>query len=422
MSAVATRRSEHLVIVGAGHAGVQAAHSLREAGHTGSVTLLSDEAYAPYDRPPLSKSVLTATDTGSAAVALRAASSYGKRDIDLRQRCRVSRIDLTRNEVVLSTQERKPFDHLILATGSRARELRVPGAELPGIVQIRTLADALALRPVLHSECLQVVIVGGGFIGLELAAASITLGHDVTIVEGLDRLLSRSVAPEISQCVAAAHRSRGCVVELETSVVRFNEYDGRVCGVELSTGSILPADVVIVGVGGVPNSELATQAGLDTCPVTGGVLVDEVLRSSDPRVSAIGDCATFPSLFAGGPARLESVQNATDQARHVAARLVGAGDGPYVKVPWFWTDQYDMKIQIAGIATNNDQRSTLGDPASGSFSVLRFASGVLAAVDSINRPADHIAARKILDSSRRPTLAETLRSDFELRTFFAATQ
>lgn len=414
--------AERVVIVGAGHAGVQAAHSLREAGHTGSVTLLSDEPCAPYDRPPLSKSVITASWAGSAAVALRAASFYEKRNIDLRQRCRVGRIDRNRHEIVLESQERTPFDHLIIATGSRARELRVPGADLAGIVQVRTLADALRLRPALHREPVRVVIVGGGFIGLELAAASTTLGHDVTIVEGLDRLLARSVTPEISAHVAASHRAHGCAIELESSVLSFCGEYGRVAGVELSSGTILPADVVIVGVGGVPNSEIASQAGLDICPVTGGVLVDHTLRSSDRSISAIGDCATFPSSYAGGPARLESVQNATDQARHVAARLVGSTDGPYAKVPWFWTDQYDMKIQIAGVATKDDHRLLLGDPTSGSFSVLRFATDRLVAVDSVNRPADHMAARKILDGERRPSPADAARTGFALRAFFADNQ
>lgn len=388
-----------VIIIGAGQGGLQAAMSLRDHGYTGRLTIVGDEPGLPYQRPPLSKAYLINDDAMSEELLLlRPHSVFERLDIDLITGDGVTRIDRVRSTVSLSSGRELAFDHLILATGARPRELSVPGADLAGVEALRTCDDAKAIRAGLTGSA-RVVVIGGGFVGTEVAAAATKRGHSVTIVDMEARLLNRAVSPEISALVTAAHRRRGTAVVLNAGVSRLCGSDGTVEAVELTDGQRIPADFVVVGIGVVPNTEIADDAGL---AVDNGILVDDRLRTNDHRISAIGDCARFPCAHADGQMlRLESVQNAVDHARHVAARLMGDA-GPYDAVPWFWTDQCGLKIQIAGIGAQGAESVVIGDEAAERCSVLRFRSGELSCVESVNSSGEHMAARKILRGGPRP--------------------
>lgn len=405
-----------IVIVGAGQAGFQVALSLRERGHSGPVHLIGEEPELPYNRPPLSKSYITDA-TSADSTHLRGAQFYASRDIAVHNGVKVTHIDRRVGRVRLAQGGWLAFDHLVLATGARARALPIRGGDLDGVLNLRTLADATALRKRIAGAHRDVVLVGGGFIGLELAAATIAAGHRVTVVENADRLMARAVSRELSDHVAARHRKEGTRVLLSATVRSIHGREGRATAIELADGEVIPADVIILGVGAEPNVELAAEAGLDICPVTRGVRVDRHLLTSDRRISAVGDCATYPSRYTRSDVRLESVQNAVDHGRHVAERLVSGSTDAYGKVPWFWTAQFDMKIQLAGIGGPKDKRLTIGDLTAGAFSVLRFDADRLVAVESVNRPADHMAARRILAGGSRPDLSEAGSPGFTLKSF-----
>ena len=370
-----------IVIVGAGHAGVQAAASLREEGYEGSLTLLSHEPDWPYQRPPLSKAFLKG-QMDLAGLPLRGENFFADNRIDLRLGVTAQRIDRAARKL-----DGSPYDHLILALGARARALRAPGLELAGVFALRNLADAAAIKAAL-GQARDVVVIGAGFIGLEIAATARALGAAVTVVEIADRPLGRAVSPQTSQFFLAAHRSFGANFALGVGVTALHG-TGRVREVELSDGRRLPADLVIVGVGVTAEDALAREAGLDCAD---GVIVDAQMRSSDPAISAIGDCARFPR--AGLSLRLESIQNATDQAKLVARRLTGKA-GDYDALPWFWSDQGDLKLQIAGLSHGVDLWVTReGEPRT--LAVFGFKAGKLTVVETVNRPADHMAARRLL--------------------------
>lgn len=399
-----------VVVVGAGQAGFQAAASLREAGFGGTLTVVGDEAVAPYQRPPLSKAYLTGKATGE-TLALRPPGYYADHRIALRLGTRAVALDRAVRQVALASGERLPYDHLILATGARNRTLPVPGADLAGVLQLRTLADADDIRRRL-AGVERVVIVGAGFIGLEFAAVAAARAIAVTVVEAAGRVMSRAVSEPVSAFFRAAHEAAGIRFAFGAGVGRIAGTDGRVAAVETADGRVVPADLVLVGIGVVPNVDLAVAAGLS---VADGILVDHALLTSDPSISAIGDCAAFPSAFAGGaPTRIESVQNAVDQARCVAARLTGRA-APYAALPWFWSDQGRWKLQIAGLARPHDRTVTRGDPANGPFSVFCYREGHLVGVESVNRPADHMIARRLL--AARAALAPDQAGDpsFDLR-------
>lgn len=377
-----------VVVVGAGQAGVQTAASLRDNGYPGKVVLIGDERGEPYQRPPLSKGYLEGT-ADAARLTLRGSSFFAKNDIDFLN-ARVRRVDRDRKRVLTADGDELAYTHLVLATGSRNRALPVPGAGLDGVFGLRTREDADVLRDRLGAAK-DVVVIGGGFIGLEFAATAAKLGRSVTIVETAGRVLARVASPAVSAHYANLHETHGNRVLTGTAVTRLL---GRssVTGVEVAGDGpdlVLPADLVVVGIGVMPNTELAADAGL---AVENGILVDESLSTSDPDVSAIGDCAAHPSPFAAGPVRLESVQNAVDQARCVAAKLTGE-TAPYRSVPWFWSDQFHAKLQIAGLANGYDRTVVSGEP--GAFSVFCFQGERLRAVESVNRPADHLAARRL---------------------------
>jgi len=405
-----------VVIVGAGHAGFQAAASLRQDGFGGDVVLIGDEPGLPYQRPPLSKAYLLGK-MGVEVLPFRPEKFFTDHRIELRHD-RATAIDRTNRRVTLGSGGSITYDHLVLAVGAHNRALPVPGAELDGVLGLRTLADADALRARLK-DARDVVVVGAGFIGLEFAAVARALGTDVHVLDLTDRPMARAVTPEMSQLFGEAHRGWGVDLEFREGLSRIDRMNGRVTGVETTGGRRLRADVVVFGIGVLPNIQLAAEAGL---AVENGIKVDAHLLTSDPSISAIGDCAVFPNPETGGTIRLESVQNATDQARAVAARLAGKPAAPYEVVPWFWTDQGDLKLQMAGLVEGCDQTVVVGRPDARSLSVLCFRRGHLIAVESVNRPADHMAARRLL--ARTPTLLphEAARDGFDLKAYEAASR
>ncbi|TGD95280.1 NAD(P)/FAD-dependent oxidoreductase [Methylobacterium nonmethylotrophicum] len=399
-----------IVIVGAGQAGFQAAASLREGGFDGSLTIVGDESVARYQRPPLSKAYLAGQASGE-SLALRPARFYADHRIAIRLGIRATAVDRAARRVAVASGEPLAYDHLILATGARNRPLAVPGADLQGVLQLRTLAEADAVRRSLTGRE-RIVVVGAGFIGLEVAAAAAARGIAVTVVETAERVMARAVSRPISAFFRTAHEAAGIRFVLGAGVERIAGRGGRVAAVETADGRSLAADLVLVGIGVVPNVDLAAAAGL---PVADGILVDHRLLTSDPSISAIGDCAAFPSPFAGNaPTRIESVQNAVDQARCVAARLTGRA-APYGALPWFWSDQGRVKLQIAGLATPHDLAVTRGDPASGAFSVFRYREERLVAVESVNRPADHMVARRLIAQRAPLPAGQAADPAFDLR-------
>ena len=398
-----------VAIIGAGQAGFQAAASLRDTGYAGRVVLIGDEPVLPYQRPPLSKSYL-AGRSGVDDLWLRPTEFYAKQQIDLVYGDPVTAIDRRQRRLHLASGIEFSWDHLVLATGAACRPLAVPGAELDGVLTLRTLADADGLRQRLN-ETSEVVVVGAGFIGLEFAAVALARGSAVHIVEVTRRPMGRVVSEAVSRFFTEAHIGWGAEVALGTGVTRILGAGGRVTGVETADGRHIPADLVLICIGVIPNARLASDAGL---AVDDGVVVDEYLVTSDPAISAIGDCANFPTPFAPGRVRLESVQNAIDQGRCVADRLAGR-PVPYQKVPWFWSDQGDLKLQIAGITIGHDTSVLRGDPADRNFSVFCFRGGRLIGVESVNRTADHVIARRLLAGD--PALSPEQAADeaFDLR-------
>lgn len=380
-----------VVIAGGGQAGFQTAASLRDAGYQGRVALVGDVQHLPYQRPPLSKAFLDG-GLGLRHLTFRPQEYFDRHAIDV-VRGPVTGLDRERRLAVLERGQQVGYDHLVLATGCRARRLRMPGDDLRGVHYLRDVDDAQHLADRL-ATAERVVVVGAGFVGLEVAAAARKRGVDVTVLDPAPHAMGRAVTRATADLFVHRHRSAGTRVELGTGVQAFlGDGSGQFSGVETSDGEVLPADLVVVGVGVVPNTELAEGAGL---PVDDGVLVDEHLRSlADPHISAVGDCSRFLDLASGARVRLESVQNAVDQARCVAARLTGS-PAPYEELPWFWTDQLGLKLQIAGLTTGHDLTETVGDPDTGRFSVYCFAAGRLLGVESVNRPADHLAARRLL--------------------------
>ena len=381
-----------VVIVGAGQGGLQVAASLREGGFDGAIVLVGDEPGLPYQRPPLSKGYLTG-EVGADRLLLRREAFYVDRRIDLLAGERAVAIDRPGRRVRLASGGALAYDHLVLATGARDRPLPVPGAELDGVLRLRTRAEAELLRQRLAGGVRDAVVVGAGFIGLEFASVAAKLGARVHVIEMTRRPMARAVSPDVSAFFHAAHAGAGAGILFGATVARLVGADGRVAGVETGDGLRIPADLVVVGIGVVPNTELAAGAGL---AVDDGIVVDEHLLTADPAISAVGDCAAYPSRFAAGRVRLESVQNAVDQARCVAARLAGRPPAPYAAVPWFWSDQGKLRLQIVGLTAGHDVAVVRGDVEGGAFSVFCFRGRRLVGIESVNRPADHMAGRRLL--------------------------
>ena len=379
-----------VVIVGGGHAGGQAAASLRQDGYAGPVLLLAEEPHLPYQRPPLSKQYL-AGEWDLERVRLRPAAFYQDRDIDVRSDARVAGIDAAARTVLCEDGATVRYQRLLLATGARARTLDVPGAGLPGVHCLRTVADAAAIKAELEPGA-RLAVVGGGYIGLEVAAVAASMGLSVTVLEMEARLLKRVATPAMSAFYERTHRQRGVAVYTGAEVVAFAGAGGRLTAVECANGERIAADVAVVGVGVAPNVELAATAGL-ACD--DGIVVDEHARTSDPNIYAAGDCTNHPNPILGRRLRLESVPNAMEQSRVAAANMAGARR-TYAAVPWFWSDQYDLKLQMAGFPEAQDEAVVRGDPAERRFATFYLRRGRLAAAEAVNCPREFMAARQLL--------------------------
>jgi 3-phenylpropionate/trans-cinnamate dioxygenase ferredoxin reductase subunit len=391
---------ERVVIVGAGQGGLQAAASLRQDGFAGPITLIGDEPGLPYQRPPLSKAYMKDGDPGR--LLLKPAAFYDTNAIDYRAPTRAVAIDRAAGRVETDEGGAHAYDHLILATGSRNAVPPIAGLEGSDVLGLRTLADADMLRGRLAAAATAVVI-GGGFIGLEFAAVARGAGLDVTVLEAADRLMGRVVSPEISAHFLAAHQAMGTRVLLGARAEAV-EPDAVV----LAGGERVPGELIVLAAGVRPNVELAEAAGL---AVANGVVVDPRLLTGDPAVSALGDCAAFPTPE-GRLVRLESVQAAVDHARHIARRLTLGDAAPYAAPPWFWSDQGDLKLQIAGLTHGADRR-VVAPADAGKLVVLNLVGDRLVAVETVNAPAPHMATRRLL-AGPPPTLGEIEAAGFDL--------
>lgn len=379
-----------VVIVGAGQAGMQLAMSLRQQGSPAPITLIGEEAWPPYERPPLSKAFLVG-ELAEERLVLRKRQAYADLDIDLRLATRVTALDRTARTVTTERGEVLPYGVCVLATGSRARHLHVPGADLDGIATLRGIDDAKHLRDRVRPG-LRAAVVGGGYIGMEIAASLTKLGAAVTVIEALPRVMSRGVAPLVADHVAAVHRAKGVRLELGTGVAAFAG-DEAVRAVRLADGREIAAELVVVGIGAAINDELAAAAGLAT---DGGVIVDACARTADPAIFAIGDVAVQDHAFLARRVRLESVQNATDQAKAVARTIATGQPVPMAEVPWFWTQQFDLMIQMVGIADDGLEWVLRGDPAAGRFALYGLTGGVVTAVQAVNSGGDYALGRRLV--------------------------
>lgn len=369
-----------VVIIGAGHGGVQAATSLREMGFEGTIQLIADEAHLPYQKPPLSKGFLNGKQTAE-NLLFRNENYYNEHQIEVLVGEKIEAIQLHSQTVTSAIGKTFEYDYLLLATGARNRELSKEIA--PNALYLRSMSDAQQLKRALD-VVENVVVVGGGFIGLEVAASAAEAGKQVTVLEVQNRLMARVLPPLLSDLFLKKHQEMGVNVQLNATV---------------SAETLAAFDLVVVGIGVAPNQELAQEAGIEC---QNGILVNEFQQTSVPNVYAIGDCASHYNRFAGKQCRLESVQNAVDQAKIAAAHICEKTQ-PYDAVPWFWTNQFDLKLQMAGINSDYDSYAFRGDIAANKFSIFYFKSNQLVAVDSLNRPADHLAARKLIQAGITPT-------------------
>ena len=397
----------HLLVIGAGQAGAQLVSSARELGWAGPITLVGHEPHAPYGRPPLSKAYLRG-EIGAGALALRSNAFYAQQRIDLVVGERVAQVDLAGREAVTESGRRWTFDRLVLATGAEPRRLELEGFELEGVVVLRDVTDAEALTHRL-TDAADLVVIGGGFIGLEVAASAAASGVRATVVEAGASLMNRVVSPDTAAVVEAAHRAAGVRILTGARPLRLRG-DRAVRSVELDDGTELPAGLVLVGVGAHPRDDLARAAGLHC---DGGVVVDELSLASDGRTVAVGDCANLPDPTPGAQPgrrlRLESVDNATEQAKAAASTLTG-NPRPYRSVPWFWSDQGVLKLQIAGLAGADDDVVVRKGTRAGQHVALRYRGEQLVAVECVNAPADFLVVRNALATNktlRRDVAADT---------------
>jgi len=401
-----------LVIVGASYAGLQAAASARELGFQERIYLIGEEPHAPYQRPALSKGLLT-RQVREDQLPLRSPGFFADQDIDLLTRTRVTSIDPAARRAVLDKSIPLDYGWLVMATGASPRALRIPGADLERAFQLRTVDDALAIAKAADTAQ-QVCVLGGGYIGLEVAAALTARGKKVTVLESQARVLARSMPECMSAYLEAAHRRRGVDLRTSQRVRALAPCQGRVAGVELADGTRVDCEMVVLGIGAAPNAGVAQAAGL---AVSNGIEVDLQARTSAPNVLAAGDVACMPSPTAAdgsGRVRLESIQAAIDGAKAAAATLVGRNQ-PVSAVPWFWSDQFDLKLQMVGMPQPGDEVVVRGDMATDRFSVAYLRRGTLVALHSVNRPAEHMLARKLIANQVRPCVAILADSSLDLR-------
>ena len=381
--------TQRIVIAGAGHAAGQVVATLRHEKFDGQIVLVGNEKYLPYQRPPLSKKFL-AGELPPERLYFKPQSFYEQPNVELHLSTRISAINSGAHTVETSAGEAIHYDKLVLATGSRARRLGVDGADLKGVHYLRSIEDVNAIRRDIEKAD-SVVIVGAGYIGLEVAAVLRKLGLTVTVLEMADRVMSRVVSPPVSEFFQAKHVAEGVNLVLSSGLSAFLGSE-RIKAVQTSDGRKIPADVVVVGIGIEPNTELAASAGLE---VDNGIVVDERCRTSHPDIYAVGDCTLHPNNIYGRRVRLESVHNALEQAKTAASNLCD-NDIRYHQVPWFWSDQYDLKLQIAGLSEGYDDIVMRGDPASGSFSCLYLRDGRLIACDAVNAPKDFMPSKTLI--------------------------
>ncbi len=404
-----------VVIIGAGQAGGTCGMELHKKGFEGRILIVADEDYIPYKRPPLSKTYFA----GEASLESLYVMQQAKLDaagIECMTGVRVDSIDRDNKALALSSGETLNYDKLVITTGSRARPLPVDGADRPNVFMLRNIADVDAIRE-RCGEGKRIVIIGGGFIGLEAAAVAVKLGMKVTVLEGLERVLARVTAPYTSEFYEKVHRDAG--VDLRTgAAVTGLEGDPEVTHVVLGDGSKIEADLVVIGIGIVPNVELAEAAGLK---VDNGIVIDDHCRSSDPDIYAAGDCANHHDHFYGRRMRLESVQNAMDQARTAADNLMGI-EAVYDAQPWFWSDQYDLKLQMVGISQGYDDAVVRGNPDEKSFSVFYLKDGAIIAMDAISRPKDFMMSKKLIAERVQPDKEALADENVELKSFLPAAE
>ena len=390
-----TEMGAGVVIVGAGHAGGTAGALLRQYGYALSVTLVGEEPIAPYQRPPLSKAWLKG-EADAESLMLKPASFYAEANIGLVLGVRAQAILRADKTLRLEDGRTLPYDTLILATGARARPLPIPGADLEGVMSLRSAADAEALKAALRAGR-RLAVIGGGYIGLEAAASARALGAEAVVIEREPRILARVACELLSTFFTRYHEDRGVAFEVDAVVEAFEGEDGRVTGVRLASGRIIACDAVLVGIGAAPNDELAREAGLECA---GGVVVDEHAHTSDPAIFAIGDVTHRPLPLYARMFRLESVANALEQARQAAAAITGR-PAPSHEVTWNWSDQYDIKYQFAGLPFDIDAVVVRGDPASAKFAVFHLMGDIIQAVEAVNAPAEFMAGRQLI-GQRRP--------------------
>lgn len=403
------------IIIGGGQAGAQAAISLRAGGYSLPIRIIGMEARLPYQRPPLSKAFLTG-EVEADHLSLRPADFYQSQGIELQLGVAAERLELGANRVLLTNGHKPEFDHLILATGSRNRPLGLAGSQSRNVFSLRNLDDANALRDA-FAKAQRVVVIGGGFIGLEFAAVARKKGREVHILEMQERLMARAVGAQVSTFYADLHRSHGSHLHLGVGVEKLMHDEGLVHTVVLTDGVELACDLVVYGIGAMANAELAREAGLK---VGMGIQVNAHMQTSHPRVLAVGDCAEHPNpFFHGGPLiRLESVQNAFDQGKAAAATVLGNGAAYHV-VPWFWSDQFDVKLQTAGLSTGADMQVVRGDMNLGKFSVFYFRQSQLIAVDSVNMSGEHMLSRRLLAQAKPVLPAQVADVTVDLRQLLA---
>jgi 3-phenylpropionate/trans-cinnamate dioxygenase ferredoxin reductase subunit len=385
---------KHFIIIGGGQAAAQAVYTLRQKKFDGAITLIGEESNEPYQRPPLSKKYL-AGELEAKRLSLRPASFYADREITMELGVHAAEIDSSSQRVRLEDGRILDYDGLMLSTGSRVRRLEIPGSGLAGIYYLRTLKDADAIRAELVPGR-KLVTVGAGYIGLEVASIAATLGLEVTVLEAAPKVMARVVCAEVSQFYYDYHSSKGVEILCSTGVSEFQGAD-HVTAVKSSAGQRHPCDIAVVGVGIEPVVELASGMGLGC---EGGIHVDEYARTGDPSVFAAGDCTNHPNVFAGRSIRLESVHNAVEQAKTAALSLLGEAQS-YEQVPWFWSDQYDLKLQIAGLSGDHDEVVIRGRPEDNSFSACYLRGRRLMAIDAVNAPQDFMFGKKIITAKTK---------------------
>jgi 3-phenylpropionate/trans-cinnamate dioxygenase ferredoxin reductase subunit len=399
-----------LVIVGGSYAASQIAASARTAGWTAPIVILTDEAMLPYQRPPLSKTYLTGGTT-DAQLPIRGEKFYADNKVEVRFETRVVKLDRTAKEVETGSGERIGYDKLALATGARPRMLPITGADLEGVHALRNVPDSRAIRERLESGK-SVAVIGGGFIGLEVAAVAATLGRKVTVLEAQDRLLARAIPPTLAKYIEEFHRAKGVQFMFGAQVCEILGEGRKARAVACKDGTEVAADLVLIGIGVLPNVELAQDAGIKC---ENGIVVDHHARTNDPDIVAAGDCTSHPSSYAGGMLRLESVQNALDQAK-VAGVTAAGGEATYDALPWFWSDQYDMKLQMTGLSQGYDTEVLRGSMEEGKFSLFYLRGGKLIAADSVSKPSEHMMSRRMIAAGVSPEPGKLADVNVDLKT------